>query len=81
MKPGDLVRLRSDIDFPVDLCSVWDPRSVLEIFEVGEMGAGQVGVVLEFSDYSHWRILGARVSVGGVIGWTYAEFLEEIKEG
>jgi len=79
MKPGDLVRLRSDIDFPVDLCSVWDPISVLE--DVGVMGAGQVGIVLEFSDDSHWRILGARVSVGGVIGWTYAEFLEEIGGG
>jgi len=31
------VRLRSDIDFPVDLCSVWDPISVLE--DVGVMGA------------------------------------------
>jgi len=38
-----------------------------------------VGLVLDFID-THWRIAGVRISVGGVTGWTYAEFLEEIKE-
>jgi len=77
MKPGDLVRLRSDIDFPVDLCSTWDSNSIIN--EVGEMSLSDVGLVLEFTE-EHWRLAGVRVSVGGVTGWTYAEFMEEIKE-
>jgi len=78
MKPGDLVRLRSDIDFPVDLYSTWDSNSIIN--EVGEMSFNDVGLVLDFID-THWRIAGVRISVGGVTGWTYAEFVEEIKGG
>jgi len=76
MKPGDLVRLRSDIDFPVDLYSNWGSNSIID--EVGEMSFSDVGLVLEFTE-TRWRLAGVRVSVAGITGWTYAEFLEEIR--
>jgi hypothetical protein len=76
MKLGDLVQIKSNIDFPLDLYGSWGrAREILD--DKGEMVQGQVGIVLEIKEINvNAPIGGACLLVNGMIGWTYKEFLE-----
>ena len=72
MKVGDLVRLRDDIQLPVEVYSSWNFAILTD--EIGDIYHYQTAIVLDFCRRRN-RIPGVKVAVENLIGWTYESFL------
>ena len=72
MKVGDLVRLRDDIQLPVEVYSSWNFAILTD--EIGDIYHYQTAIVLDFCHRKN-RIPGVKVAVGDLVGWTYETFM------
>lgn len=76
MKPGDMVRMKRDMDIEIDVYSHWDkPASILE--ELGTVSPGRLYLVLDMSR-DDLNLKGVKVFDGVIAGWTYEEFMEVV---
>ena len=73
MKVGDLVRLRDDIQLPVEVYSSWNNFGTLTD-KIGDIYHYHTVIVLDFCHRKN-RIPGVQVAVGDLVGWTYETFL------
>ena len=76
MKPGDMVRMKRDMDIEIDVYSHWDkPASILE--ELGTVSPGRLYLVLDVGR-DDMNLKGVKVFDGVIAGWTYEEFMEAV---
>ena len=76
MKPGDMVRMKQDMDLEIDVYSHWDkPASILE--ELGTVSPGRLYLVLDVGR-DDMNLKGVKVFDGVIAGWTYEEFMEAV---
>jgi hypothetical protein len=76
MKPGDMVRMKRDMDLEIDVYSHWDkPASILE--ELGTVSPGRLYLVLDVGR-DDLNLKGVKVFDGVIAGWTYEEFMEAV---
>ncbi|NBO55796.1 MAG: hypothetical protein EBU84_14705 [Actinobacteria bacterium] len=76
MKPGDMVRMKRDMDIEIDVYSHWDkPASILE--ELGTVSPDRLYLVLDVGR-DDLNLKGVKVFDGVIAGWTYEEFMEVV---
>ena len=73
MKVGDLVRLRDDVGYPIEVYSSWTNFGTVTD-EIGDIHPYNLAIVLDFCHKGN-RIKGTKVAVGTLVGWTYQTFL------